>query len=306
MNKLVRFIIDRKYRFSVLESHAVLNFLSDKCYLKIKYKLYFQKNLDLKNPQTFNEKLQWLKLYDRSPLYTILVDKFAVRRHIAEKIGEEYLIPLVGGSWKSFNEIDFNALPNQFVLKCTHDSGGIVICKDKSKFDINAARDKISRSLNRNYYYHGREWPYKNVTPRIIAEKYMEDQSDKELMDYKFFCFNGEPRIILVCTNRFSNDGLQENFYDINWNLLEVQRPTHRNSKTSIDRPRNIDNMLYLARKLSENIPFVRIDFYDVNGKIYFGEITFFPASGFEEFKPQEWDLKLGEWIKLPLPNNWE
>lgn len=270
-------------------------FLSDKTYLSIKFKYIFGRKIDWDNPKTFNEKLQWLKVYNRNPQYTELVDKYEVKKYISKVLSEQYVIPTLG-IWDSFDEIDFDSLPDQFVLKCTHDSGGLVVCKDKKKLDVEEARRKINQSLQNNYYDSGREWPYKNVKPRIIAEQYMADN----LRDYKLFCFDGVPRMTLVCSERFTKDGLKEDFYDEAWNHLDVQRPTHGNSTLPIQRPKQYELMKELAAKLSEKMPFARIDFYEIDEKVYFGEITFFPASGFEEFKPEEWDLKLGEWIKLP------
>ena len=269
--------------------------LPDSVYLKIKYKKHMGKELDLKHPKTFNEKLQWLKLYDRKPVYTTMVDKYEAKKYIAKQIGNEYIIPTLG-VWNNFDEIDFDTLPNQFVLKCTHDSGGLVICHDKTKLDFKEAKEKINKCLATNYFYSGREWPYKNVKPRIIAEQYMAD----DLRDYKLFCFNGVPRMTLVCSERFTKDGLKEDFYDEAWNHLDIQRPSHDNAILPIQRPKQYELMKQLTAKLSEHIPFARIDFYEINEKVYFGEITFYPASGFEGFKPEEWDLKLGEWIKLP------
>lgn len=270
-------------------------FLSDKVYLSIKYKHVFGKKMDWDNPQSFNEKLQWLKVYNRDPQYTKLVDKYEVKKYITKVLDRKYVIPTLG-AWNTFEEIDFDALPNQFVLKCTHDSGGLVVCKDKANLDIDAAKKKINQSLQNNYYYSGREWPYKNVKPRIIAEQYMAD----DLRDYKLFCFNNVPRMTLVCSERFTKDGLKEDFYDEAWNHLDVQRPEHGNAILPIERPKQYELMKKLASKLSEKMPFARIDFYEINEKVYFGEITFYPASGFEGFKPEEWDMKLGEWIKLP------
>ena len=273
--------------------------MSDEKYIKLKFYASLGRKLNLDNPKTFNEKLQWLKLYDRKPEYTIMVDKYEAKKYVADIIGEEYIIPTLG-VWDSFDEIDFDKLPEKFVLKCTHDSGGLVICRDKKSLDIGAARAKIERSLARNYYLHGREWPYKNVPRKIIAEKFMEDEETAELRDYKFFCFNGDVKIILVCAERFSDGGLRENFYDTNWNLLPFERPLHHNTEYPIKAPQNFKKMIQAAEKLSKDIPFSRIDFYETNGKMYFGEITFFPASGFEGFEPAEWDEKFGEWIKLP------
>lgn len=273
----------------------VFRILPDSLYLKYIYKKLMNRSLDLKNPKTFNEKLQWLKINNRNPEYTTIVDKYAVKKYIADKIGSEYIIPTLG-VWDNFDDIDFDALPNQFVLKCTHDSGGLVVCQDKLKLDMDAARKKIETSLSKNFYYMGREWPYKNVPHRIIAEQYMSD----DLRDYKLFCFNGVPRMTLVCSERFTKDGLKEDFYDEVWNHLQVQRPEHDNAVLPIERPKQYKLMKELAAKLSEKMSFARIDFYEINERIYFGEITFFPASGFESFKPEEWDLKLGEWVELP------
>ena len=272
-----------------------LNFFSDEIFLKIRYRLEMGKKLNLKNPQTFNEKLQWLKLNDRNPEYTKMVDKYEVRKYIAEKIGEDYLIPLLG-AWDSFDEIDFDKLPEQFVLKCTHDSGGLIICKDKSKLDINEARKKINKCLKRNVYYLTREWPYKNVKPRIIAEKFMVDESGTELKDYKIFCFNGEPKALFVATDRPYDTRFD--FFDIAFNHLPFTNG-HPNAEKEIRRPEGLSKMAELARKLSGGMKQVRIDFYDINGKVYFGEITFFHWSGMVPFEPEEWDYKWGEMIKL-------
>ncbi|WP_167699229.1 ATP-grasp fold amidoligase family protein [Faecalicoccus pleomorphus] len=270
-------------------------FLSDKQYIQLKFYDAFGRFMDFNEPRTFNEKLQWLKVYDHNSQYTTMVDKYAVKKYIAKKIGSEYIIPTLG-AWDRFDDIDFEALPNQFVLKCTHDSGGLVICKDKAKLDIKQARKKIETSLSNNFYYMGREWPYKNVPHKIIVEQYMADN----LRDYKLFCFNDVPRMTLVCSERFTKDGLKEDFYDEAWNHLNVQRAMHGNAVFPIERPKQYELMKKLAAKLSEKMPFARIDFYEINEKIYFGEITFYPASGFEGFIPEAWDLKLGDWIKLP------
>lgn len=275
----------------------LLNWIDDKAYLKLMYYLIFDKKLNLNNSKTFNEKLQWLKLYDRNPLYTKLVDKYEVRKYIAQTIGEEYLIPLIG-VWDKFDDIDFSTLPNQFVLKCTHDSGGLVICKNKSKLDIEVARKKINKCLRRNYYYSGREWPYKDVKPRIVCEKYMVDESGVELKDYKFFCFDGEPKALFVATDR----GIDTRFdyFDMDFNHLPFMQH-YKNGVKKITKPKGFDKMVELAKKLSGSIPHVRVDFYDINGKVYFGELTFYHFSGFEKFEPEEYDEIFGKWIKLPL-----
>ena len=275
-----------------------LNFLQDKQFLKLRYWLEMERRLNLEPPQTFNEKLQWLKLYDRNPEYVKMVDKYEVRKYIAEKIGEEYLIPLLG-VWDSFDEIDFEKLPNQFVLKCTHDSGGLVICKDKSRLDIAKTKKKINKCLKRNFYYITREWPYRNVKPRIIAEQYMVPESGADIADYKVHNFNGKSGLVLVCDGRFSPEGLTEDFYDISWNHMNIKRPDIPNKQKQHQRPATLEKMIELSEILAKDIPFVRTDFYEIDGKIYFGEITFFPASGMKAFVPEKWDYKFGGMILL-------
>lgn len=451
---ILKCITDKKYRTLKMAWRGWYDNLNDRQYLEMMFPLMTGYSLNLEQPVTFNEKMQWLKLYDRKPIYTTMVDKYEAKKYVASIIGDEYIIPTIR-VWDNFDEIDFDNLPNQFVLKCTHDSGGLVICRDKNKLDLSSVRKKISKSLKRNFYYAGREWPYKNVKPRIIAEKYMEDHSTSELRDYNFFCFggmakcykvdfdrfvehranyfstdgelmkigeeicppnfnkeipvheniekmkelaeklsatkpflradfydadgkvyfgeltfypasgfgkfiydgnderlgswiklpekselegyyliykemlcvlntcainpekdrsnsshgladykihsfNGVPKVILVCRDRFSDLGLTEDFFDQNWTHLDVQREMHPNSDTEIEKPRELDKMLELAEKLSKDIPFLRSDFYTIDGKVYFGELTFYPASGFEGFQPASFDRKLGNWLVLP------
>lgn len=271
--------------------------LSDKKFIEYRFLSEMGYKLNLKNPKTFNEKLQWLKLYDRNPEYTKMVDKYEVREYIKEKIGEEYLIPLIG-VYDKFDDIDFDKLPNQFVIKCNHDSGGLVICKDKSKLDIESARKKINKSLKTNYYYSGREWPYKNVKPRIIIEKYMEDSNKSDLIDYKLFCFNGIPKIVLVCSERFSSSNMCETWFDMDWKLIDMTESGHRVDST-ISKPKQLKKMVELSKKLSKNIPFIRVDWYEIGDKLYFGELTFYPASGFEKFEPKEWNKKIGDMLSI-------
>lgn len=273
--------------------------LSDETHLKIRFKLKMGRRLDLENPQTFNEKLQWLKLYDRKPIYTTMVDKYAVKQYVAEQIGEEYIIPTLG-VWDRFDDIDFDALPDQFVLKCTHDSGGLVICRDKSKLDMAAAKAKIEKFLKREYYWVHREWPYKNVKPRIIAEQYMEDSKTAELRDYKFFCFNGVVMALYVATERQQvGEEVKFDFFDPEFNYLPF-RQGHLNAKTPPEKPENLEKMKRLAATLSKGIPHTRVDFYEVDGKVYFGEFTFYHMAGFSSFEPEEWDYTFGSWLQLP------
>ena len=294
---MVRLVYDSNYRWRFLSVYGKYNNLNDESFLKKAFRCYMGKELNLDNPQTFNEKLQWLKLYDRKPGYTTMVDKYAVKKYVADIIGEEYIIPTLG-VWNHFDEIDFDKLPNHFVLKCTHDSGGIVICKDKNKLDLKSAKKKIEKCLKRNYYWSSREWPYKDVKPRIIAEPYMEDSNAHELIDYKFMCFNGKVKCSFTCSERFSKDGLKVTFFDKDWNVMPFERH-YPVSKNSPKKPINYDKMIQFSEQLSKGIPFVRVDFYEINGQLYFGELTFYPGGGFEEFTPEEWDYKLGDFLKL-------
>lgn len=292
LEKLTKKIINW---IKILDNKKIIK-LKDELYIKLCYRARIGKELNLNNPQTFNEKLQWLKLYDRNPEYTEMVDKYEAKKYVADIIGDKYIIPTLG-LWNKFEDINFEKLPNQFVLKCTHDSGGLVICKDKSKLNLKEAKRKISKSLKTNYYYHSREWPYKNVKPRIIAEQYMVDESGTELKDYKFFCFNGEPKLLYIAKDR--PYATKFNYYDMNFKKLPFKQH-YENFNDCIEKPKGFDKMVELSKKLSKNIPHVRVDFYDINGKVYFGELTFYHLSGFEKFEPEEWDRKLGDMLKLP------
>ena len=269
----------------------------DETYLKLMYWAKMGKRLDLNNPVTFNEKLQWLKLHNQNPEYSKMVDKYEAKKWVSERIGNEYIIPTLG-VWNSFDEIDFTQLPNQFVLKCTHDSGGLVICKDKSHFDKAKAKKKIEASLKRNYFLVGREYPYKAVKPRIIAEQYMEDTTTKELRDYKIFTFNGIAKALFISSDRQSGKTTAD-YFDINFKPLDFTWG-YPHSKVLPSKPKSFDQMVKAAECLAKDTVELRVDFYEVNGKAYFGEMTFFDGSGFDEFHPEEWDKKFGDMIKLP------
>lgn len=275
-----------------LESRGFFDFLSDENYLKLFYRIRTGKKLNLENPQTFNEKIQWLKLNDRRDIYTTMVDKYKVKKYVANLIGEEHIISTLG-IWENINDIDFESLPNKFVLKCTHDSGGVIVCSDKSKLDIKKVKKKFNKSLRKNYFYHGREWPYKNVKPRIIAEEFIGDK----IIDYKFLCYNGVVKNMFTCSERETGN-LCVDFFDLEWNHLPFQR-FYPNSKKEIKKPVNFEKMIEISEVLAKGTKLVRVDFYEKNNKLYFGEITFSPGSGFEKFTPDEWDLKLGEMIEL-------
>ena len=300
LKKGLRFIFDKRYRFVILANKGVYDNMQDEALLNRKYEAIFGKRLNLDNPQTFNEKLQWLKLYDRNPEYTIMVDKYKVRDYIKEKIGEEYLIPIIG-VWDNPDDIDFDALPDKFVLKCNHNSGlGMCICKDKSKLNIENVKSELKKGLAQDYYLTGREWPYKNVPRKIIAEKYMTDTSDSsDFTDYKFFCFNGYVDCVMVCLERSSGD-TKFYFFDRNWNLKRLNtRGKNAPDGFTISKPSQMDKMFEIAAKLSKGLPFVRIDLYQSNDHIYFGEITFFPDSGFDANLLPETDKYFGNLIHL-------
>ena len=280
---------------SVLSDNLMI-FMPDKLYISLKYFYRFHKFPNLKNPKTYNEKLQWMKLNDHNELYHTLADKYEVKKYVEKLIGSEYVIKTLG-VYDSFDEIDFDKLPDRFVLKCTHDSGGLVICKDKSSLDIENSRKIIESSLKTNYFYHSREWAYKDLKPRIIAEEYIET-SKGDLPDYKFFCFDGKARALYVATGRHTKEGVCFDFFDESFNHLPFYN-SHPNTKHKIDKPTGFDKMKELAELLSAGMPHVRVDLYDIDGKIYFGEYTFYHMSGFQPFKPEEWDYTFGSWIDL-------
>lgn len=298
MNKILKYIKHPSNIIIYLSNKGFFKYIDDKKYLKIKYKLIMGKKIDLQNPQTFNEKLQWLKLYDRNHQYTQMVDKYEAKKYVASIIGEEYIIPTIG-IYNSFDEIDFKKLPNKFVIKCTHDSGGLILCKNKEKLDIAKAKKKIDKCMKNNYYYKHREWPYKNVKPRIIIEEYLEDKIIKKMIDYKFFSFNGNPKIMYVSDNSHT-DNQHCCFYDMNYKKLDIKRKDYQEFEKEIKKPNNFEKMIEFSKILSKDIPHVRVDWYEINGKLYFGELTFFTCSGFIPFDPEEWDYKLGEMLKLP------
>lgn len=278
--------------------NGYIRFLDDETYLKIMYRCRFHRKLNLKNPASFNEKLQWLKLHNRNPEYTRMVDKYKAKEFAAERIGKEYIIPTLG-VWDKFEEIDFDALPDQFVLKCTHDSGGLVICHDKSKLDIAAAKKKIEKCLKRNYYYAGREWPYKNVKPQIIAEEYIHDDQTNDLWDYKFFVFDGKVRLMFICQSR-GKGTTRADYFTREFEYVDFEWG-YSHAECLPKKPEEFDQMVALAEKIAGDIPVIRVDFYLVNGRIYFGETTFYDGSGFDIITPYEWDLKIGSFVSLPM-----
>ena len=290
--------------------YGLLNFLSDKICLKLLWWLETGRRLNLENPKGFNEKLQWLKLYDRRPEYTSYVDKILVREYVKRCVGEKYLVPLIG-IYDDPDQIDFSSLPDQFVIKCNHNSGtGMCVCSDKSKIIIQDVKNRLRKELNKNFYYEKREWPYKNVVPKLLCEQFLIDNNPLNtsgtLIDYKFHCFNGEPKFLYVGTDDVSSGTkgeLKLSFFDLNWNTPPFYRLDHKPISVDVKKPEGIEEMIEVARKLSKGIPFVRVDLYWINNQVLFSEMTFYPGGGFGFFTPEEWEMKIGEWITLPEKN---
>lgn len=283
---------NREFRVWLVDK---LSFIPDSLYLKVVYWIKTGRRLNLKKPVGFNEKLNWLKLHNIHEEYAELVDKLAVREYIKKKLGEKHLIPLLG-SWEHFSEIDFETLPEKFVLKCSHDSGSVKIITDKKNIDKNELKFFFERRLKVNPYNLGREYPYKKLKPRLIAEKFMESSDGSGLNDYKFFCFDGEPRIMYVATERAVE--ARFDFFDMDFTHLNIQN-IHDNSDKTIAKPRTFEKMKEIARQLSQGMKFVRVDLYEINGEVYFGEFTFFHGGGFYLFHPDEWEQRLGSWLDL-------
>ena len=296
MKKLVKKII--LHLIWRLQKVNFFNSWSDEKYLKFIYKIRIGKKLNLDNPKTFNEKLQWLKIHDRNPKYTKMVDKYEAKKYVSEIVGKDYIIPTIG-IYEHFEDIKFEELPQKFVIKCTHNSGGVVVVNDKNNINRKKLQKKFKNLLKQNFFYVGREYPYKNVNPKIIIEENIQPENEtSQINDYKLMCFNGKVKCSFVCSNRNTESGLYVNFYDKDWNPMPFERHYAKNP-IEIPKPNQYDKMVELAEKLSKNIPFVRVDFYIVKNKIFFGELTFYPGGGVEEFTPDVWDLKIGEWIDL-------
>lgn len=286
--------------FNVMGNRGLFNWMDDQTYLKALYRVKMGKKLNISNPQTFNEKIQWLKLHDRKSIYTQMVDKYEAKKFVSSIIGDEYIIPTLG-VWNNFNDIDFNKLPDQFVLKCTHDSGGLAICRDKNTFNYMNAKKKINKSLRKNFYWAQREWPYKNVVPQIIAEKYMEDTSHdrRELMDYKFYCFNGQPRFLYISVGLEDHSTASISFVSLDWKFEPFRRIDYKGFEELPPKPEHFDKMLEISKKLSKGTKFLRVDLYEINGHIYFSELTFSPNSGFMKFIPEKYDYEIGKMLNL-------
>ena len=300
LKKAKRYITDPDYRFLINAGYGLNKGMDDEKYIRRMYGAVLHKKLNLENPQTFNEKLQWLKLYDRKPEYTDMVDKYAAKAYVADRIGEEYIIPTYG-VWERFDDIDFDSLPQQFVLKCTHDSGGLVICRDKSALDREKAKSKIEASLKRDFFYVAREWPYKNVPKRIIAEKYLEDgHGATGLTDYKFYCFNGKPQFLYVSQGLENHDTARISFITMDWEFAPYERKDFAPFSELPERPEKFDEMVQVCCELSRGHSFLRVDLYEVDGQVLFSELTFAPCGGLMPFASAEQDMNMGKLLMLP------
>lgn len=276
----------------------LLDFLPDEVYLKTMWRGNVHRRLNLRRPKSFNEKLQYLKLHDRNPLYHKMVDKYEAKEYVAKMIGANHVVPTYG-VWDFFDDINFSQLPKQFVLKATHDSGGVVICRNKDSFNIEKAKEKLNTSLARNYYLNGREWCYKGVKPRIIAEKYLEELGEGEIIDYKFYCFHGDPKFLYVSQGLERHSTARLDYVMLNWTKAPFYRNDYKHFEKLPPKPQKFDQMLEICKKLSKGIPFVRVDLYEIAGNILWSELTFYPGSGFSVFEPKEWEDRIGEWLEV-------
>ena len=277
-----------------LDNNGLTKWMPDSVFARISFRGMLGQKLHLNNPVLFNEKLQWLKVYDHKPEYSMLVDKLKAKEVVGELIGQDYIVPCYG-EWKCADEIDFDTLPNSFVLKCNHDQGSVILVNDKNLINKKETIKTLNRKLKHNAYYGTREYPYKSIEPRVFAEVYLGD----DIIDYKFYCFNGEPKFLYCGQGLTSDHSLKIDFYDLKWNLMPFYR-TDYHRLGNVPRPQKLDEMIAVACTLSKNVPFVRIDLFEVDGKVYFSEFTLCPASGFMPFVPKEYDRIVGEWLELP------
>lgn len=295
MPKVFAVISDPSRLLQACTRRGLLKWVSDENYAKFVYRHRFGKELNLDNPQTFNDKIQWLKLYHRKPEFSMMADKYRVRQFVAERIGEQHLVPLLG-VWNDADDIDFDKLPQQFVLKCNHDQGSVIICQDKSSLNIPAVRKRLNKRLKHNHYCETREWPYKDIKPCIICEEYLSNHADTGLIDYKVMCFHGIPKLIQVHKGRFNRH--TQDFYDLQWNRLEIIQDLPISNEI-MQKPVFLQEMLQFSEALSQGMPHIRIDWYYANERLYFSEATFYDASGFSGFVPEKWDVLLGSWLNL-------
>lgn len=291
------------YRLAFRAIKTCEKFVTDRLFVTTQYVVANGAKPDIKTPVKFSEKLQWLKLYDHKDEYTTMVDKIDAKKWVADRIGEKYIIGTLK-TWDKAEDISIAELPEKFVLKCSHNSGGVIVCTDKSKMDLESIKKHFKTLLKENYFYAGREWPYKNVVPRVFAESFITENTNEPLTDYKFYCFNGEPRFLYISRTDPQHQDTPISYLDLDWNLTPFQRKKHRLLQPLPPRPEKFEEMLAICRKLAEGVPFLRVDLYYIDGVIYFSELTFFPASGYNTFEPEKWDRILGDYLELPKNAN--
>lgn len=290
---------DINWFVDALARRQLLNWVPDSSYIRLRYRLKLGRKCNVKNPVTFQEKLQWLKLHEHKEGINKFADKLLVKEYIQDILGEEYVIPTIAGSWNSFGEIDFSKLPKSFVLKCTHDSGGSVVCRDKAGLDFSAAKRKIDKAMKHDYYWQGREYCYKNIKRLIFAEKYIESIGDEGLVDYKFYCFNGEPKFLYVSKGLENHSTASISFLTLDWEFCDFWRSDYKRFDTLPEKPKKFDEMIEIACKLSKGHKFLRVDLYEIEDKVVFSELTFYPCGGMMPIVPVEKDRELGRLLKI-------
>lgn len=294
--KQLEVVCGLKYNINVFDNLGYFfSYIPDDEYCKVLYKARFGEEINLDNPKTYNEKIQWLKLYDRNPLYTTMADKIAAREYVSSKIGSEYVVPMYG-AWDYFDEIDFDQLPNEFVLKCNHDCGSFVVCKDKNTFDFERAKQKLENALTLNFYLHRREWVYKDIKPQILAEKYMGFIEE----DYRFVVFNGEVKFFYCGLDWAEPTRKKFNIYLPDLTYIPVRHSYPTNPNYNLKKPKHFAEMMEVSIKLAERLPLLRVDLWQQQGQVYVNELTFYQSAGFGIFDPEEWDEIIGSWLVLP------
>lgn len=299
INKIFKFFFNKKIRFGYLTKLGIYNNTEDEFFLKKKFQITFNRKLNLNNPQSINEKIQWLKLFNRRHEYTKLVDKIKLKDYVKQKLGENFVVPLIA-EWSNPEDIDFNNLPDKFVLKCNHNSGlGMFVCKDKNKINKNNVIRQLKKGMSQNYYLSGREWPYKNVERKVFCEAFLSDSKSDKLIDYKFYCFNGIVKFLSINNILPETKESAMDFFDRDFNFLDFTWG-YKHLEEHPTKPELLDDMINVSEVLSEGIPFVRVDLYCCDNQIYVGEMTFFDGSGFDPIEPKEWDYKIGSLLELP------
>ncbi len=298
IKKVCKYLINKQYRFYVNNTRKIYKYKNDKKFLKLFFLMAFNKKLNLENPITYQEKVQWLKLNDRKQIYTVMADKLQMKAYVSKIIGEQYVVPIIK-VWNSVDDIDFSQLPKKYVLKCNHNSGrGMYICKDCNDINIAAIKRELKKGIKENYYIYYREWPYKNIERKVFAEEYLEKKDGSEIIEYKVLCFEGQAKLVKLIRNRFTEHPTQD-FYTAHWEKTEIYESDIPKSEDIVPPPKKLEEIITLSEKIADNMHHLRVDWYDVDGRIYVGELTFFDGAGFSEFLPKKYNEIIGSWIKL-------